>query len=109
MSAPLCLPAPLRCDVGSVAGETFLPGTYNPAGMRTSKGIDVPIDLADALREKPEALEGFEAMRPTSQKDFVASIEAAQGPATRQQLVERAVRQAVRHHELRPRTGVRLH
>lgn len=76
--------------------------------MRTSKGIDVPIDLANALREKPEALEGFEAMRPTSQKDFVVSIEAAQGPTSRQQRVERAVREAQRHQELRPRTGVRL-
>ncbi len=85
-----------------------MPATCNRVAMRTSKGIDVPIDLADALCEKPEAWEGFEAMRPTSQKDFVTSIEGAQGPATRQQLVERTVRQALRHQELRPRTGVRL-
>lgn len=76
--------------------------------MRTSKGIDVPIDLANALREKPEALQGFEAMRTASQKDVVVSIESAEGPTTRRQRIERVVRQALRHHELRPRTGVRL-
>ena len=77
-------------------------------GMRTSKGVDLPVDLADAFREKPEALEGFEAMRPASQKDFVIAIESSSGPVTRRQRIERTVREALRHQELRPRAGVRL-
>lgn len=76
--------------------------------MRTSKGIDVPLDLADALRQKPDALAGFESMRMTSQKDFVVTVESTQGPSSRQQVIERVVRQAQRHEELRPRVGVRL-
>ena len=76
--------------------------------MRTSKGIDLPVDLAEALREKPEALEGFEAMRQASQKDFVVAVEGAQGPASRKARIERTVREAMRHQELRPRVGVRL-
>lgn len=76
--------------------------------MRTSKGIDLPVDLADAFREKPQAWEGFEAMRPTSQKDFVLVVENATGPTSRKQRIERTVREAERHQELRPRGGVRL-
>lgn len=76
--------------------------------MRTSKGIDVPLDLADAFREKPKAWEGFEAMRPNSQKDFVVAIESATGPVTRQQRIERTIRQSELHQERRPTAGVRL-
>ncbi len=76
--------------------------------MRTSKGIDIPVDLADAFREKPKAWEGFEAMRTHSQKDFVVAIESATGPATRRQRIERTIREAERHQDLRPTSGVRL-
>lgn len=76
--------------------------------MRTSKGIDIPLDLADAFREKPTAWEGFEAMRPNSQKDFVLAIEGATGPVSRAQRIERTVRESERHHERRPTVGVRL-
>ena len=76
--------------------------------MRTSKGIDIPVDLADAFREKPKAWEGFEAMRPHSQKDFIVAIEAAQGPVSRRQRVERTVREAETYHDKRPTSGVRL-
>ena len=76
--------------------------------MRTSKGIDIPVDLADAFREKPKAWEGFEAMRTHSQKDFVVAIEAAQGPVSRRSRIERAVREAETYHEKRPTSGVRL-
>lgn len=76
--------------------------------MRTSKGIDIPLDLADAFREKPKAWEGFEAMRTNSQKDFVVAIESATGPTSRKQRIERTVREAERHQEVRPTSGVRL-
>jgi uncharacterized protein YdeI (YjbR/CyaY-like superfamily) len=76
--------------------------------MRTSKGVDVPIDLADAFSQKPEAWEAFEAMRPQSQKDFVVAVEESPGPVARQQRIERTIRQALMFHERRPRTGVRL-
>lgn len=76
--------------------------------MKTSKGIDLPLDLADAFREKPKAWQGFEAMRPHSQKDFVVAIETATGPLTRRQRIERTLREAERHLDNRPTTGVRL-
>jgi uncharacterized protein YdeI (YjbR/CyaY-like superfamily) len=76
--------------------------------MRTSKGIDLPIDLADAFREKPKAWEGFEAMRQNSQKDFVLAIESTTGPVTRRQRIERTIREAETYQEKRPTVGVRL-
>lgn len=76
--------------------------------MRTSKGIDVPLDLADAFREKPKAWEGFEAMRPHSQKDFVLAVENAQGPVSRRSRIERTIREAETYQEKRPTAGVRL-
>lgn len=76
--------------------------------MRTSKGIDIPIDLADAFREKPKAWEGFEAMRPQSQKDFILAIEGTTGPVSRRQRIERTIREAETYQEKRPTVGVRL-
>lgn len=76
--------------------------------MRTSKGVELPLDLADAFREKPKAWEGFEAMRPQSQKDFVVAVETSTGPVSRRQRIERTIREAERHQDNRPTVGVRL-
>ena len=51
--------------------------------MRTQKGVELPSDLADALRADAEARAIFEAMRPSCQKEYVAWVDEAKRPETR--------------------------
>lgn len=51
--------------------------------MNTRKGIDIPKDLADALRSDGGPGETFERLRPSCQKEYAAWVDTAKKPDTR--------------------------
>jgi uncharacterized protein YdeI (YjbR/CyaY-like superfamily) len=61
-----------------------------PAGMRSQKGVDVPEDLARALRADPALLAAFERMPPSHQREYVAWVEEAKRPETRARRIAQA-------------------
>lgn len=73
--------------------------------MKTAKGVDVPADVASALRADAEVAAVFEAMRPSCQKEYVAWVEEAKKPETRarrlEKLAERVREYGARHPEKR--------
>ncbi len=57
------------------------------------RGVDLPPDLADALREA-DALEAFRAMGPAHQRELLAWTEQAVHEATRSKRIARVVERA---------------
>ena len=51
--------------------------------MKTGKGVELPADLAEALRADAEARAIFEAMRPSCRREYVAWVDEAKRPETR--------------------------
>ncbi|MBI4336685.1 MAG: YdeI/OmpD-associated family protein [Chloroflexi bacterium] len=72
--------------------------------MITQKGTPVPSDLANVLAASAGALTAFEALRPSCQKRYVAWIEEAKRPETRERRIRRTVEMALdwkRRHDSR--------
>ena len=61
--------------------------------MKTEKGVALPDDLAERLREQPQLLSAFEQMRPSCQRGYVDWIDANAGDAKkpRDQRIERVL------------------
>lgn len=51
--------------------------------MITRKGVEVPADLAEALRQRPDLWELFESMPPSHQREYISYILEAKKPETR--------------------------
>ncbi len=56
--------------------------------MITEQGVAVPEDMAAALRADPAALESFERLRPSGQREFVDWLGRSGGLDRRQRLSE---------------------
>jgi hypothetical protein len=67
--------------------------------------VDVPADLAAALKKVPGAREGWKALSYTHQREHVEAIEDAKKPETRARRVERAVGMVVERAATRGRRG----
>ncbi|MDQ3292788.1 MAG: YdeI/OmpD-associated family protein, partial [Bacteroidota bacterium] len=58
---------------------------------RSSKTIEVPTDLEQALQENPDAQEIFEKFAYTHRKEYVRWLEDAKKPETRQRRLQKAI------------------
>ena len=63
--------------------------------MVTQKGVSLPQDFSKALETDAQALGAFESMRPSCQKRYVAWIEGAKRPETRERRIKRALEMAL--------------
>jgi uncharacterized protein YdeI (YjbR/CyaY-like superfamily) len=70
--------------------------------MKTAKGVEVPADVAGALRADAEVHAIFEAMRPSCQKEYVAWVEEAKRPETRARRVEKLAERVLEYGERHP-------
>lgn len=59
--------------------------------MKTKKGVEVPADFASELKKNSDALEAFEAMPPSHQREYVSVIAEAKKPETRQRRIASAI------------------
>ena len=80
----------LREQVGVEAGETVSVVMERDDAPRT---VDVPKDLARALRAEPGALEAWERLSFTHKREHVEAIEGAKRPETRTRRIAKAVEQ----------------
>jgi antitoxin component of MazEF toxin-antitoxin module len=80
--------AAVRKETGLTGGD---PITVTLALNTTTREVEVPNDLADALRREPTAFEFFGALSNSLQRYHVDQITGAKTPATRQRRVDKAV------------------
>lgn len=60
--------------------------------MKTKSDIDIPVDLASALEADPKVLAMWERLRPSCQREYVASVLDAKRPDTRKRRVTAVVK-----------------
>ena len=84
----LGISADVREKAGVAAGDTVTVDLELDTAERT---IEVPKDLAAALKRAPEAKRFFETLSYSQRRWFVEGIEAAKKPETRRRRVEAAV------------------
>lgn len=61
------------------------------------KEIDMPEDLAGAMKKNREALENFEQMAPSYRRNYIRWVEAARKSDTRQRRIDEVVQRAARN------------
>ena len=70
--------------------------------MKTRAGIDVPANLAAVLDAEPELLATWQRLRPSCQREHVASVLDAKRPDTRQRRIAAVVRSIADWNERHP-------
>jgi Bacteriocin-protection, YdeI or OmpD-Associated/Domain of unknown function (DUF1905) len=78
----------VREGAGAAAGETV---TVELERDDDPRKVDVPDDLAAALKRAPDAKEKFDRLSYTHQKEYVSWITEAKRDATRQSRVEKTI------------------
>jgi uncharacterized protein YdeI (YjbR/CyaY-like superfamily) len=77
--------------------------------MKTKGGIDIPLDLASALETDGKLLAMWQRLRPSCQREHVASVLDAKRPDTRKRriaaVVEETIEWSSRHPPKARRSG----
>lgn len=67
--------------------------------MRTSKGVEVPDDFMEELKNVPLGWKAFETMPPSHQREYVKVIEEAKKSETRQKRIKKATEMIINWYE----------